>query len=56
MKFYGLDGTLDFYEIKSDASRFDRGKLEEKVAAFFVKHPARRPSRHLVKGLSMADM
>ena len=52
----GLDGTLDFYEIKRDASRFDRGKLEEKVAAFFVKHPARRPSRHLVKGLSMADM
>ena len=52
----GLDGTLDFFEIKRDAARFDRGKLEEKVAAFFVKHPAKRPSRHLVKGLSMSDM
>ena len=52
----GLDGTLDFYEVKRDASRFDRGKLEEKVAAFFVKHPAKRSARHLVTGLSMADM
>ena len=52
----GLDGTLDFYEVKRDAARFDRGKLEEKVAAFFVKHPEKRPARHLVSGLSMADM
>ena len=52
----GLDGTLDFYEVKRDASRFDRGKLEEKIAAFFNKHPAKRPARHLVKELSMADM
>lgn len=52
----GLDGTLDFYEVKRDAARYDRGKLEEKVAAFFAKHPTRRPARRLVKGLSMADM
>ena len=26
------------------------------ASAFFVKHPTRRSARHLVKGLSMADM
>ena len=52
----GLDGTLDFYEVKRDVARFDRGKLEEKVAAFFIKHPTKRSARHVVAGLSMADM
>ena len=52
----GLDGTLDFYEIKRDPARFDRGKLEEKIAAFFVKHPTKRSALHLVRGLSLADM
>ena len=37
-------------------SIFAPGKLEEKIAAFFAKHPAKRTARHLVRGLSMADM
>ena len=52
----GLDGALDFYEIKREAARFDRGKLEEKIAAFFNKHPEKRSARNLVTGLSLADM
>ena len=33
------EGTLGFYEVKVDPSRFDPGRLDEKVAAFLVKNP-----------------
>ena len=52
----GLDGTLDFFEVKRDESRYDRGGLEAKVAAFFLKHPEKRSLRNRVCGLSMKDM
>ena len=51
-----LDGTLDFFEIKRDGARFDRGKLEEKISAFFRKHPDKAAARRRVDGLSMKDM
>lgn len=52
----GLDGTLDFFEVKRDESRYDRGGLEAKVAAFFLKHPEKRSLCNRVCGLSMKDM
>lgn len=51
-----LKGTLDFYEVKCDASRVDLSALNLKVAAFFLKHPDMRRSSYGVFGLSRDDM
>lgn len=52
----GLDGSLDFYEIKRDAARFNAVRLEEKVASFFAKYPEKVSARRRVAGLSLGDM
>lgn len=51
-----LNETIDFYEIKHDIRRFDPGKLQEKVAAFYEKHPEKRSLKSTAKGLSLDDM
>ena len=51
-----LTGTLDFFEVKTDATRFSPAALETKVANFFVKNPDLRRGRHLVSVLSLDDM
>ena len=51
-----LTGSLDFFEVKTDATRFSPAALEAKVANFFVKNPDLRKDRHLVSGLSLDDM
>lgn len=49
-------GTLDFYEVKRDAKRFDRHALEAKVEAFFHKNPEKRNRVISLAGLSLADV
>lgn len=49
-------GTLDFYEVKRDAKRFDRHALEAKVEAFFHKNPEKRNRVVSLAGLSLADV
>ena len=49
-------GTLDFFEIKRDAERFDRRLLEAKVERFFEKNPDKRKLKFSLGGLSMSDM
>lgn len=51
-----LTGSLDFFEVKTDATRFSPLALDAKVANFFVKNPALRKDRHVVSGLSLDDM
>ena len=47
---------LDFYEVKRDASRFDRALLARKVDAFFAKNPSLKSHEVTWGGLSMDDM
>jgi len=49
-------GTIDFFEVKRDAKRYDRKLLEEKVEAFFVKNPKKRKLMVTVGSLSLADV
>ena len=49
-------GTLGFYEVKVDPSRFDASRLDEKVAAFFVKNPEKRSLARTTGCLSIDDM
>ena len=48
--------TLAFYEVKTDASRFDATRLAEKVEAFFAKNPDKRNLRYKTGLLSIGDM
>ena len=49
-------GALDFFEIKRDPKRYDRGLLEAKVEAFFRKNPDKKNMRIRLQGLSLADL
>ena len=49
-------GSLGFYEVKVDLSRFDAARLDEKVAAFFAKNPERRSLVRKSGLLSLSDM
>jgi hypothetical protein len=51
-----FSGRLDFYEIKTNASRYDRRELERKVEAFFRKHPDKEAGGHEIAGISIEDM
>jgi len=51
-----LTGALDFYEVKTDPSRFDSSALEAKVVSFFAKNPDLKPGTHERKCLSLTDM
>ena len=51
-----LAGRLDFFEVKRNPARFDQGRLKEKVAAFFRKHPDKERLAHEIKGVSMEEM
>ena len=51
-----LGGEIAFYEVKRDPDRFDRKKLEAKVAAFFEKHPSKRGLKRTLGLLSLDDM
>ncbi len=51
-----VSGTLDFYEVKRDASRIDLHDLERKSGAFFAKNPKLKPRNCFFKGLSLGDM
>jgi hypothetical protein len=51
-----VSGSLGFYEVKVDPSRFDAARLDEKVAAFFAKNPERRNLVRKSGLLSLADM
>jgi len=51
-----LKGTIDFYEIKVDESRYDRKLLEEKSETFLTKYPEKRNLQREVRRLSLKDM
>ena len=51
-----MAGTIDFYEVKSDLTRYSQERLERKVEAFFEKHPEKRGLRHSAQCLSLDDM
>ena len=51
-----VSGTLDFYEVKRDASRIDLNDLERKSGAFFAKNPALKSRTCSFKGLSLEEM
>lgn len=48
--------TLDFFEVKRDARRYDRQTLEEKVNAFFRKNPEKSNATVRMGVLSLADI
>ena len=49
-------GTLDFREVKLDASRFNPADLERKVQAFLKKNPEKVALKRTLAGISLADM
>ena len=51
-----VSGTLDFYEVKRDASRINLHDLERKSGAFFAKNPTLKSRNCFFKGLSLEDM
>ena len=51
-----LKGTLDFYEVKRSATRFNPAVLALKVEAFLKKNPNRRAQGGRKVGLSLSDM
>ena len=51
-----LKGTLDFYEVKRSATRFNPAVLALKVEAFLKKNPNKRAQGGRKVGLSMSDM
>ena len=48
--------SLGFYEVKVDSSRFEAGRLSEKIAAFFAKNPEKRDFAHTAGLLSLESM
>ena len=48
--------TLDFYEVKRDAKRYERAALEAKVEAFFRKNPEKRSRKLSFGSLSLKDL
>jgi len=50
-----INGRLDFYEIKRDATRIDLAALKAKTEVFFEKNPAMRSIEGECRGLSLAD-
>ena len=48
--------TLDFYEVKRDAKRYDRATLEAKAEAFFRKNPEKRSLKTSFGSLSLKDL
>ncbi len=48
--------TIDFYEVKRDASKIDLKALERKAQSFFSKNPERLAYRPAFKALSLKDM
>lgn len=51
-----LKGTIDFYEIKHDIRRFDKNRLQQKIDAFYEKHPEKKSMQAVARGLSLMDM
>lgn len=51
-----LNGTIDFFEIKRDVRRFDRDRLQQKIEAFYEKHPEKKSMKSVARGLSLTDM
>lgn len=51
-----LNGTIDFFEIKRDVRRFDRDRLQQKIEAFYEKHPEKKSMKSVALGLSLTDM
>ena len=51
-----LNGTIDFYEIKHDIRRFDKNRLQQKIDAFYEKHPEKKSMHAVARGLSLVDM
>jgi hypothetical protein len=51
-----INGRLDFYEVKRDASRIDLKRLKEKSVAFFQKNPSMKDRKASFDGLSLRDM
>ena len=50
------EGTLSFFEVKTDARRLDLGVLRRKSEAFFEKNPEKRRLGITFGGLSVGDM
>lgn len=48
--------TLDFFEVKRDAKRYDRAALEAKAEAFFRKNPEKRSRKTSFGSLSLKDL
>lgn len=48
--------TLDFFEVKRDAKRYDRAAFEAKVEAFFRKNPEKRSRKTSSGLLSLKDL
>lgn len=48
--------TLDFFEVKRDAKRYDRAALEAKAEAFFRKNPEKRSRKTSSGLLSLKDL
>ena len=44
------NGTIDFYEVKVDATRFDASVLDRKIAAFLEKNPQFRNRPYVAHG------
>ena len=51
-----VSGTLDFYEVKRDASRINLHDLERKSGAFFAKNPTLKSRTCFFKGLSLEEV
>ena len=51
-----INGRLDFYEVKRDASRIDLAALKAKTSAFFGKNPTQLSLESECRGLSLADV
>ena len=51
-----LNETIDFYEVKVDASRYDQAALEAKVSAFLQKHPEKGSWKRKLALLTLKDM
>ena len=52
----GVNGRLDFYEVKRDIARIDLAALKSKTEAFFDKNPELRSLESECRGLSLADV
>ena len=51
-----IAGTIDFYEVKVDRTRFDKDAFSRKIDAFFEKHPEKKSLRRSTRCLSLDDM